>query len=89
MATIKVGDVVFEILDSAEIKPVAADIFTECRFNGAFGCLAFAAVTMDGDGKPIARIVSRIRISLATIADLRNAFDGILKDSMPGKEKAN
>lgn len=89
MATFKLGDQTFDIIDSEEIKPLAVDIFTECRFNGHHVCLAFAAVTKDGENAPVARIASRLRISLATVVDLRNPFDDILKQQMPGKEKAN
>lgn len=91
MASIKVGDAVFEITDPNGVVPVGADIFTECRYINGLVRISLAAIVADGDGKAEARVVSRVRISLATAMDLRNAFDGYINDAagVPEKEKLN
>jgi hypothetical protein len=87
--TLKFGDVVLEVADPANIQPVSADLFTECRNYNSVVCLSFASIAVDGSGPPAARITARLRLTLPGAADLRNALDNILKDAMPGKEKAN
>jgi hypothetical protein len=88
-STIKFGDAVLKITDPENIEPVSADLFTENRHYNGVVCLSFAYIAIDGDGPPEARVNSRIRLTLAGAADLRNALDQILKDVMPGKAKAN
>lgn len=88
--TIKFGNDVLELLDPQNVQPVSADFITESRvYSGNLVCLSFASVVWDGENKPEARISSRIRLTLIGAMDLRNALNDLLKEAMPGKDKAN
>jgi|SRR5258707_7444877 hypothetical protein len=89
MPTIKFGNEILEITDPLNIEPVSADVLTEGRVYSNVVCLSFAALVMDGDGKAGAHVTSRIRLTLPGAMDLRNILNGLLDQSMPGKDKAN
>ena len=89
VATIKFGGEVLEITNPRNVQPVSADLYTECRHYNGIACFSFAAIITEGEAKPRAETVARIRLSLAGAADLRNALDEMLKGLMPGKETAN
>jgi hypothetical protein len=89
--TIRVGDAVLEIVEPAIVAAVSADLIIDARNLGGVISLGFAETSADGDNgvPPIARVAARIRLSLPSALDLRNTLDRLLKDTMPGKEKAN
>ena len=89
VATIPFGKDVLEITNPRDVQPVSADLYTECRLYNGIACMSFACIISDGDAKPRAEIVARIRLTIGGVADLRNAFDDMLKSVMPGKETAN
>jgi hypothetical protein len=88
-ATMKFGDAVLQITDGNNVQPVSADIFTETRIYNGIVCLSFACIVTDGDSEPEAKITARLRLSLAGAADLRNALEGLLRQAMPGMDRAN
>lgn len=87
--TLKFGDVTVEISDPNNIAPVSGDVFTELWNLNGIVHLAFASLIKDGDAVAHARVVSRVRINMATVQDLYAAFGDMLSKEMPGKEKAN
>lgn len=87
--TIKFGNLVLKIADPHAVQPVSADLQIEARVFGNIVALSFATVVTDGDSAPEARVCSRIRLSLDGATDLRNSLDNILKQAMPGPERAN
>ena len=89
IATIKFRNDVLEITNPRNVQPVSADLYTECRLYNGITCLSFASIIMDGDSKPRAEIVARVRLTAPSVAALRNAFEDMLKAMMPSKETAN
>lgn len=88
-ATMKFGDLVFEITDPANVQPVSADVSTELREINGIICISFGAIVTDGDAPPKVVVNSRLRFTLPAALDFRNALDHALKQSTPSKEKTN
>jgi hypothetical protein len=89
IATIKFGSDLLEITNPRNVQPISADLYTECRHYNGIACLSFAALIIDGGAKPRTEIVARIRLTLIGATDLRDALDGLLKSTMPGKQTGN
>jgi hypothetical protein len=87
--TLRVGDKVLEITDPLNIQPASADVLTEYRLFSNLICVSFANIVTDGSANPEVRVSARIRLPLTTATDLRNVLDELLRDAMPGKNKAN
>ena len=87
--TLRVGDKVLEITDPLNIQPASADVLTEYRLFSNLICVSFANIVTDGSANPEVRVSARIRLPLTAATDLRNVLDELLRDAMPGKNKAN
>lgn len=86
--TIKLGEMIVGITDPAHVLPVNADIFTEMWTANGVTHISFASFIKDGDAIE-ARVVSRVRINIGTVADMHKAFGEILQREIPSKGTIN
>ncbi len=87
--TILVGTDRIEVTDPNQLMPVSADLLTEIRLNGNVVALSFASFVNDGGGPPEARICSRVRITLESLAGIQTAVQNLIADAAKAREAAN
>lgn len=87
--TIKIGDQIIPVTEPVPIPIAIPDVMIESREWNGLLCVSFAALVKDGDALVEARVCSRLRIPLNAAMWMRDVLDNLLKQAMPGKEKAN
>ena len=87
--TIKFGDIELPVIDPHKIQPVSADLITESREFHGIVAVSFGTIIVDGNGSPEASVCSRIRMTLATAANLKSALEKVLALAMPPKVTAH
>lgn len=91
MPSLKFAQTILEIVDPDNIAPVSADLIVENRTFDGIHAFSFASIINDGqDGKPVARVVARIRLGGGGLLDLQRAIEEMLKPPpAPPKEQVN
>lgn len=82
------GPIVYEITEPLPVPILAVDVFLDLRVFGGAVHLTFASLLAEGSGPREARVQSRLRISLDTLAIIQASIERIITDASDAAKKA-
>jgi hypothetical protein len=89
LKTMQIGETNFLVTEPLPVDVVFADFYTELREANGMIYLTLAASVVDGANRPELRVVSRIRMPTATLANIQTGLEQIAKDIAKARETAN